>query len=180
MTPLTPFTLLLCFLKAGGLTIGDGYATVEPVRRELVVRNAWMTDDEFASRLTIVQAMPGIFNINFATYFGRGLLGARGSLVALLGMILPPMLVFIVFATFYDEFCALPVVASFLQGARPAIAAIIAVPAIRMWRHSGINLSTVWIPVGAAIAVGLLGVSPTWLILGFALLGLLYGVLVKD
>lgn len=180
MTPLTPFTLLLTFLKAGGLTIGDGYATVEPIRRELTERNGWMEKETFDDCLTTVHAMPGIFNVNLATYLGRYLLGTRGSLAALFGMIFPPMVVFIVFATFYDEFCAFPAVASFLQGARPAIAALVAVPAIRMWRRSGINLSTVWMPVCAAIAVGLLGVSPSILVIGVLLIGLLYGVLVKS
>ena len=60
-----------------------------------------------------------------------------------------------------------------------AIVAIIAIPCFQLWKRSGITLSTVWIPVGVAIAVGLLGVSPTFIVVALAVLGLLYGVLVR-
>ena len=78
-----------------------------------------------------------------------------------LGMILPAVVILIVFATFFDDFRHFAAVDSFLRGARPAIVALIALPCFQLWRQSGITLSTVWIPVGAAIGIGLLGVSPT-------------------
>lgn len=180
MLPLTSLTLFMSFLKAGGLTIGDGYATIAPLRRELVEKNAWMDEADFERHLTTVHTMPGIFNVNFAVYLGRQLQGWLGSIVALLGMILPPMVVMITFATFFDQFRHFPAVESFLRGARPAIVAVIAIPAFQMWRKSSINLSTIWIPIIAAIAVGFIGVSPTYLILGFIAAGILYGFLVHS
>lgn len=48
--------------------------------------------------------MPGIFNVNLATYLGRQLLGWKGSVAALSGMLLPPVFILIVFATFFNEF----------------------------------------------------------------------------
>ena len=100
-------------------------------------------------------------------------------MASLLGMSFPPIVILIVFATFFNDFRQFPAVASFLRGARPAIVAIIAIPCFQLWRRSGITLSTVWIPVGVAIAVGLLGVSPTFIVVALAVLGLLYGVLVR-
>lgn len=178
MIPQTLLTVFLTFLKSGGLTIGDGYATVAPLRRSIVKRNGWMSDEDFSAHLAMVHAMPGIFNVNLATYMGHQLAGWKGSAMALLGMLFPPLCIIIVFATFFNQFREFPAVASFLQGARPAIVAIIALPCVQMWRKSGISLSTVWIPVGAAIAVGLLGVSPTYIILALVLLAILYAVLV--
>ena len=37
--PLTFLTLFLTFLKAGGLTVGDGFATIQPLRQALVKQN---------------------------------------------------------------------------------------------------------------------------------------------
>lgn len=94
--PTNILTLFLTFLKSGGLTVGDGYAIIHPLRRAIVETNGWMTADEFAEHLSLVQAMPGIFNVNFATYMGRQLLGWKGSAAALLGMLLPPIVILIV------------------------------------------------------------------------------------
>ena len=177
--PLTLLTLFLTFLKAGGLTVGDGFATIQPLRQALVKQNKWMTDEDFSEALAVVQAMPGIFNINFAVYLGKRLSGWQGSAASLMGMSFPPIVILIVCATFFNDFREFPAVASFLRGARPAIVAIIAIPCFQLWKRSGITLSTVWIPVGVAIAVGLLGVSPTFIVVALAVLGLLYGVLVR-
>lgn len=179
-TSLSPLTLFIAFFKAGGLAIGDGYATVQPVRQALVEKYRWMTEEDFLSHLTTVQAMPGIFNVNLAVYIGKRLLGWRGSIAALLGMILPAMAIMILFATFYDDFREFPAVRGFLEGARPAIVALILLPCLQMWRKSRITISTIWIPIGAAIGIGALGVSPTYIILGLAIPALLYGMLVHS
>lgn len=172
--------LFFAFLSAGGLTPGGGYATITPLRRAVVEKYKWMSEDEFERSLTIVQAMPGIFNVNFAAFLGHKIYGWRGCTAGLMGMIFPPMLVFIIFATFYDTFRSFPAIEGFLRGARPAIVALVALPCIRMWRKSCITLSTIWIPVGAAIAIGLVGISPSYIILGFILLGILYGIFVHS
>ena len=177
--PLTFLTLFLTFLKAGGLTVGDGFATIQPLRQALVKQNKWMTDEDFSEALSVVQAKPGNLNINFAVYLGKRLSGWQGSAASLLGMSFPPIVILIVFATFFNDFREFHAVSSFLRGARPAIVAIIAIPCFQLWKRSGITLSTVWIPVGVAIAVGLLGVSPTFIVVALAVLGLLYGVLVR-
>ena len=93
---------------------------------------------------------------------------------------LPPLIIFLIFATFYDDFCYLAAVQAFLRGARPAIVALVALPCIQLWRSSNVTLSTVWIPIGAAIAIGLLGISPTYIIIGLIVLAALYALLVSS
>lgn len=177
-SPVSTPALFLSFLSAGGLTLGGGYALISPMRRTLCEKNRWMSEDDFERHLAVVQAMPGVFNVNFAVYFGRVLAGAKGQTVCTLAMVLPALLVFLLFATFYEDFRTMPWLQGFLRGARPAIAALILLPALQMLRRSAITLSTVWIPVGVAVAVGLLGVSPTYIIAAFVLIGLAYGFFV--
>jgi len=162
------------------MTIGSGYATIAPLRETLVRKNGWLTEEDFAKHLAVVMAMPGVFNVNFAYYLGTKLAGWRGGVVALLGMTLLPLLLFIIFATFFDDFRQLTGVRGFLRGARPAIVALIFLPCLQMWRKSRISLSTIWIPIGAAVAIGLLGVSPTYIIAGFFILAVLYGLIVRS
>lgn len=178
-TPLTLFTLFAAFLKAGGLTIGDGYATIAPLRRALVERNGWMDGDSFERRLAVAQAMPGVFNVNLAVYLGHALKGWQGGAAALAGMALPPVLLLLLISTFFDTLRSLAPVAAFLRGARPAIVAVVLLPALQMLRSGCVSLSTVWIPIGAAVAIALLGVSPSYIILGLTLAAVLYALLVR-
>ena len=53
--PVNLFTLFMAFLKAGGLTVGNGYAIVEPLRHALVSENKWLTEENFSADLAIVQ-----------------------------------------------------------------------------------------------------------------------------
>ena len=94
-------------------------------------------------------------------------------------MILPPLFLFLLFSTFYNELVGLSWVQSFMRGARPAIVALIALPGLQMWRNSSITLSTIWIPIGAAIAIGLLGISPSYIIIGLIVLAALYAIFVQ-
>lgn len=178
--PLTSFTLFLTFLRAVGLTPGGGYATVPPLRKRVVEKYAWMSDEDFASCLAVAQAMPGIFTLNLAAYTGRKLFGWRGSVVALVGALLPAVVVMLVFATFYDDFRSLSGVENFLRGARPAIVALILLPALQMWRQWRVMLSTIWLPIGAAIGIGFLGVSPAYIVAALVALGVLYGIFVHN
>ena len=177
--PVNLFTLFMAFLKADGLTVGNGYAIVEPLRHALVSENKWLTEENFSADLAIVQAMPGIFSLNLAICLGKRIYGRRGMAAALTGTLLPALVILIVLATCFDSVRHFPAVETFLKGARPAIVAAVLLPCLKMWRHSGIVLSTVWIPVGAALAIVLLGVSPTYIIIALTALGLLYGFLVR-
>lgn len=178
MLPVNFLTVFMTFLKAGGLTVGDGYAALQPLGKSLVKTNGWMEKEDFSSHVAMVHAMPGIFNVNLAAYLGFRLNGWKGCVAALLGMLLPPVCVLIVFSTFFMQLRDLPAVSSFLRGVRPVIVALVLLPCLQMWRSSGISLSTVWIPVGGAIGIGLLGVSPVYIIGGLTVLAILYAVLV--
>ncbi len=172
--------LFITFLQAGGLCIGDGYACISPLRRALVTKNKWISAEDFSRHVAVVQTMPGIFNVNLATYLGKQLCGWKGSMVCLLAMLLPPFVVFFLFAYCYNDVFQSHFWQAFLRGARPAIVAVIALPCIQMWRSSNITLSTIWIPIGAAIAIGLLGVSPSYIILALTILAGLYALFVHN
>lgn len=170
------FNIFCLFLKTGGLTIGNGYAVVHPLRTALTRSNTWMDEEEFERQLAIVQTIPGIFNVNLAAYMGHRLGGWAGCVAALLGTILPPFLLLLLIAQYYEPLRQMSAVHSFLLGARPAIIALLLLPCLKILRKSSLSLSTIWIPIGAAVAIVLLGVSPVYIIAGFTLIGIIYAL----
>lgn len=173
-------SLFLLFFKSGGLTLGDGYAVLAPLRKSLTEENAWMTREEFDRQVALVQAVPGIFNVNLAAFLGYALMKWKGCVAALLGMVLPAFAILLLFAGVFNNVRDDHVVRSFLSGARPAIVVLLILPIFQAVRRSKITLSTIWIPVGAAMAIVLLGVSPAYVVAGLTLLGVLYAVLVMS
>ena len=72
-----------------------------------------------------------------------------------------------------------PQMAAFLRGVRPAIIALLVIPVARTLRHTSITLANVWLPIGAAVAICLLGLPPFVIVLGIIIPGLLYGFFIK-
>ncbi|MFA5469568.1 MAG: chromate transporter, partial [Bacteroidales bacterium] len=65
------------------------------------------------------------------------------------------------------------------KGIRPAVVALIAAPLFRLAKSAHITLKTMFIPIGTAILVGFLGVSPIWIILSGGLGGILWFLIAK-
>lgn len=171
--------LFTTFAKAGGTAIAGSYATIRPLREALVRTNGWMSDDDFDKAVDAAQAMPGVFGLNFAAYLGHRLCGWKGATLALTGMILPPFVIMIVIAGFFNDLRDAPAMQSFLRGVRPAVIALMVVPFLQMLKRSQVNISTIWIPIGAALAVWLLKVSPVFIVLVLCIGAGLYGWLVR-
>ena len=71
----------------GATSLGGG--VVGYLRTGLVVRNNWLDDVTFVELLSISQTLPGLNATNMSILVGDRLRGARGALVATLGMCLP-------------------------------------------------------------------------------------------
>ena len=93
-----------------------------------------------------------------------------------LGTILPSFLIILAIAMFFHSFRDNPNVEAVFKGIRPAVVALIALPVFRLAKSARITLTNIWIPVFAALAIWLLGVSPVYIILAIGVGGYLYGV----
>ncbi len=167
--------LFWSFFKIGTFTIGGGYAMIPLMEKELVDRRAWMSREDFLDTLAISQALPGVFAVNMATSVGYRLNGLAGSIVAIIGNILMPILIILAFAIGFRHLQGNAVMESVFRGIRPAVVALIAAPVFTLARTAGVNLRNIWIPILAAALIYLLGVSPVWIVLAAMLGGVLYG-----
>ena len=71
-----------------------GFGGVMPyVHSALVENKKWLSNEEFSELIVIGQILPGANVTNFAAMFGYRRCGWRGSLAAVLGILVPPFLV---------------------------------------------------------------------------------------
>ncbi|MCK8782900.1 chromate transporter [Roseomonas sp. NAR14] len=83
--------IFLAFAKIGLTSFGGGLSGW--MLREFVQNRRWLDEAEFLNGLSLAQAFPGVNVVNLAVWIGYRLRGGRGSLVAVLGMVVPAMFV---------------------------------------------------------------------------------------
>jgi chromate transporter len=167
------------FFRIGMFTLGGGYAMIPIIEAEVVDKHKWVSNEEFLDLIAIAQSCPGVFAINISIFIGYKLRRLRGALATALGTALPSFIIILLIAMFFHRFQDNPVVESIFKGIRPAVVALIAVPTFNLAKSANISWATCWIPIGGALAIWLLGVSPIIIIAAAALGGYIYGVLIK-
>src|SRR6478736_2961321 len=95
------FELLVAF--AGVSVIGFG-GVLPWARRMIVERRGWMTAEEFNEAFSLAQFLPGPNVVNFSVVFGSRFGGAPGAVVALLGLLGPPVAIITVLAVLYARY----------------------------------------------------------------------------
>ena len=172
-------SLFTTFFKIGMFTLGGGYAMIPIIEAEVVDKHKWVTKEEFLDLIAVAQSCPGVFAANISIFIGYRLKKVRGAVLSCLGTCLPSFLIILLIAMFFHRFQDNPVVASIFRGIRPAVVALIAVPTFNLAKSAGITWATCWIPIGGALAIWLMGVSPILIILLAAIGGYVYGAFIK-
>ena len=163
------------FFKIGMFTIGGGYAMVPLIEEEVVNRKKWLSQEEFIDLLAVSQSVPGVFAVNFSIFIGYKLRKFPGALALALGAILPSFLIILGIALFFQQFKEYESVENIFKGIRPAVVALIAAPTFTLAKSAKINKYNLWIPVVSALLIGLLGVSPVYIIALAGIGGFIYG-----
>lgn len=169
------WTLFLAFMKIGMFTIGGGYAMLPLIQREVVDRG-WMSKEEFIDIFSVAQSLPGIFAVNISIFVGYRLKKKLGGLVCALGTIMPSFVIILLIALCFTQVKDNVWVEKVFKGLRPAVVALIAVPCLTTARSIKLSYKQLVIPVGAALLIWLVGVSPAWIILAAIVGGLVYGL----
>lgn len=168
------------FLLCGGLAVGDGHTMIHPLRRCLVDEQKWLSADAFDRAVTIAETLPGVFSLNLSAYLGHQLKGRTGSLVAVAGILLPPLLALLLVAGLFQNCYDNAHVQAFLKGVRPAVVALVVLPVVQLLRSAHYSLTTIWLPIGALFGVWLLGVPAAAIVLGICIIGALYAIFIKQ
>ena len=167
------------FFKIGAFTLGGGYAMLSMVEKAVVDQKKWIPSDEFWDLIAIVQSLPGVFAVNTALYVGHRIAGKRGAAAAMLGAIIPSIVIILLLATIFREYRNLPVVERIFKGIRPCVVALILAPSLRMIKSAKINWKTAIIPIVTVALIWWLKVSPAWVILAAIAGSLVYAVIIN-
>ena len=117
--------LIISFARVGVLTFGGGYAMLPMLRREIVDRRAWATEEELLDWFAVSQCTPGVIAVNVATFVGCKRKGVIGGAAATLGVVLPSFAIILILAAFIQNFSENVYVASAFSGIRVCVCVLI-------------------------------------------------------
>ncbi len=106
-------------------TFGGGFVIVSLMKKKFVEELKWLDEDEMLDITAIAQSSPGPIPVNASVILGYRMHGVVGSLVAIAGTIIPPMIIISIISVFYTEFRENQVIAIALQVMRVGVAAVI-------------------------------------------------------
>ncbi|WP_159074827.1 chromate transporter [Polynucleobacter difficilis] len=118
--------LFLQFLIVGAVSFGGGIIAYERIL--LVEKRKWLNADQFMAYLAISQTMPGLNSVNLAILTGDYLRGIKGSIIALLGLVLPGsaiiLLLGLVYTALTDHAITVLLLTGIAAGATGLLAAV--------------------------------------------------------
>lgn len=167
--------LFLSTLSLSTFTFGGGYVIISLMKTKFVDQLHWIDEDEMLDMTAIAQSSPGAIAVNGAVVVGYKLAGIPGVLIAVLGAILPPMVILSIVSLCYDAFISNPVIAAMLKGMESGIGAVIASVVWDM--AAGIvkqkSIFSVAVMAGSFLACMVWKVNVVLIILAVAVLGVI-------
>ncbi|MEG1732748.1 MAG: chromate transporter [Longicatena sp.] len=106
-------------------TFGGGFVIVSLMKKQFVEELGWFDENEMLDITAIAQSSPGPIPINASVIVGYRMHGVLGSLIAVLGTAIPPMVIISLISVFYKEFRENEIIAIALMVMRAGVAAVI-------------------------------------------------------
>ena len=167
------WTLFRTMLMISAFTFGGGFVIVSLMKKKLVDELHWLTEDEMLDMTALAQTAPGPIAVNAAILAGRRIAGVPGMLAAVLGTLIPPIVIIGVISLIYAQFAQNEWVRAVMAGMSCGVAAVIAdvvaelggkVLRQRSWLLTALMLA-------AFVLTYFLKVNVIFIILGAALIG---------
>ena len=117
--------LFISTLYISSFTFGGGFVIVTFMKRKFVDELKWIDETEMLDLTALSQSAPGAIAVNAAILVGWRVSGFLGMLIAVLGTIIPPMLILSIISLFYQTFATNPYVALVIKGMQSGVAAVI-------------------------------------------------------
>jgi chromate transporter len=154
-------------------TFGGGFVIITFMKRKFVDGLHWIGEKEMLDLTALAQSSPGAIAVNAAILVGWRVCGALGMAVAVLGTILPPMIILSIISLFYAAFATNPYVALVLQGMQAGVAAVImdvvcSLGAGVLKERSALSIVLM---LAAFVATFFFGINVVYIILAAALVG---------
>ena len=171
----TLLKLFLTTLYISAFTFGGGFVIVTFMKRKFVDELHWIDDQEMLDLAALAQSSPGAIAVNAAILVGWRVAGFLGMICAVVGTILPPMIILSVISLLYAQCADNRYVALGLNGMQAGVAAVILDVVLGLGhdvvkQRSALHLLVM---VAAFVAVAFFDVNVILIILAAALVGVL-------
>jgi chromate transporter len=188
--------IFILFTRVAMFSWGGGPASLALMQRETTAATwtppgqsehvPWITSDEFADAVALGNAIPGPIAPQVSAYVGYKLAGVPGAISAAVGTVIPTTVLMLILVVLFFGVKNSPAVKSMLQGVRPVVIGLLLWTAYDMamsvfgvkklgW---GQALAQGWdkllIVFGAFALLTFTKVNPALIILGAAILGLIF------
>jgi chromate transporter len=161
--------LVAVFGTLGVIGFGGPAAHIALMRREVVERRRWLTDQQMVDLVGITNLIPGPNSTEMAMHVGRLRAGGVGLMVAGLAFILPAAAIVLALAWAYVTYGDTPTGEALLYGIKPVIIAIV-VAALFAFARTALITPLRWVVAAAAAALWAVGVNELVLLAGAAIL----------
>ncbi len=156
LQPLPPVgtrNLFMAFLRIAVAGVGG---VLPHAQHQLVERERWLTQREFADYLSAGQLLPGPNIVNVAIMVGARYQGLGGSLAAVAGLMVVPFFFVIALAAFYRSFGEEPYVRQVFHGISAGAAGLMIATGVKLARAQP---RQAWALGLVATAFGLVGLA---------------------
>ena len=115
------------FYRSGAFVFGGGHVVL-PLLQAQVVAPGWVTNEAFLAGYGLAQAVPGPL-FTFAAYLGAAMFpapnGLTGAIIALVGLMLPGLLIIYGMLPFWDALRTRPAAQAAMRGTNAAVVGIL-------------------------------------------------------
>lgn len=168
----TFYSIFKTFFKVGTLLLGGGYVILPLLQSELVDKKDWIDNEELCEFYALGQSVPGVIAVNMSAFVGYKLLGIRGAIAAMGGIVMPSFIAIVIIARMLDEIVGLKFVQYIFWGVGIGVLMLIFLAVKEMWMKSIVDRYSSWVFFFAFILSACCKVSPGILIVAAIFLGI--------
>ena len=112
-------------LYLSAFTFGGGYVIIPLMKKKFVDHYKWIEEEEMMDLTAIAQSSPGPIAVNASLLIGYRLAGVLGAMIAILGTVLPPLIILSLVSVAYTQVRDSAIVQNVLKGMQAGVAAVI-------------------------------------------------------
>lgn len=153
-----PPSVLELFIAFATISLSGFGGVLAWSRRMMVEERKWLTPEQFNEAYALCAILPGGNILNFSVVFGSRFRGPAGALVAIAGLMGPPLLLVMIVGAIYAHYGDLPVLRRMLTGVASAAAGLMMATVAKMMRPLFRNRAVIGplVALTTFVAIGLM------------------------
>jgi chromate transporter len=145
------------FFTAGAISFGGG--VVAYLREYVVHERRWLDDEGFLDALEISETLPGLNSVNLSVIIGDRLRGVIGATSAVLGLLLPGMVVMMTLGVLWSEQRHNPYLRKVLVGVAASAVGLLTTVTLQLGHRQFTRLADLLFIAATFVAVSIFKVS---------------------